>query len=600
YEMPEDVIEETIQKYADAALFAKNCGFGMVNIHGAHGWLITQFLSPLTNHRKDKWGGSLENRARFPIAVMDAIRRACGPNFPIEMRFSASECCEGGYDVDEAIAYAKMFDGHLDLLHVSSGQYSGAYAIVDMFVHTFPSMFSPDGANVPYAAAIKPHVQMPVATVGALADAEFLEEIIASGKCDVVEMARQIICDPDTPRKYREGREDEVRKCMRCYACFSNAQLTNGYHCAINPAAGLETVLAVNQLPAEKKTVLVAGGGMAGMTAALTAWKRGHRVILCEKSDRLGGVLLCEHEVPFKKRLAAYIDQTVRQIEKSDIEVRLNCEVTPALVEEIRADEVIAALGGEQAVPPIEGLAEGREAGIAVNSEDAFANPDALGEKVVILGCGLVGAELGIYLNGLGKQVEFVELANLPDFMTVFARRMGFKESYLSLAEECGFDHASPLDVSTLQVETWVRDTCAEDKCHAYDHNWTCPPACGTLDECEAEMQKYEQGILLQVTGTQEKQIDVQCYAETEQRLRDALLVFADRVREDHPDCLVLGAGGCRICPQCAYPDPCRFPEKAMSSMEAYGLFVTRVCKDNGVPYYYGPQTITYTACVLY
>ena len=410
YEMPEDVIEETIQKYADAALFAKNCGFGMVNIHGAHGWLITQFLSPLTNHRKDKWGGSLENRARFPIAVMDAIRRACGPNFPIEMRFSASECCEGGYDVDEAIAYAKMFDGHLDLLHVSSGQYSGAYAIVDMFVHTFPSMFSPDGANVPYAAAIKPHVQMPVATVGALADAEFLEEIIASGKCDVVEMARQIICDPDTPRKYREGREDEVRKCMRCYACFSNAQLTNGYHCAINPAAGLETVLAVNQLPAEKKTVLVAGGGMAGMTAALTAWKRGHRVILCEKSDRLGGVLLCEHEVPFKKRLAAYIDQTVRQIEKSDIEVRLNCEVTPALVEEIGADEVIAALGGEQAVPPIEGLAEGREAGIAVNSEDAFANPDALGEKVVILGCGLVGAELGIYLNGLGKQVEFVEI----------------------------------------------------------------------------------------------------------------------------------------------------------------------------------------------
>ncbi|MEE1292987.1 MAG: DUF2284 domain-containing protein, partial [Acutalibacteraceae bacterium] len=116
-----------------------------------------------------------------------------------------------------------------------------------------------------------------------------------------------------------------------------------------------------------------------------------------------------------------------------------------------------------------------------------------------------------------------------------------FTERYLSLAEDCGFDHASPLDVSTLQVETWVRDTCAEDKCHAYNHNWTCPPACGTLEECEAKMQKYEHGILIQVTGTQEKRIDVKCYAETEQRLRDALLVFADRVREDHPDCLVLG-----------------------------------------------------------
>ena len=175
-----------------------------------------------------------------------------------------------------------------------------------------------------------------------------------------------------------------------------------------------------------------------------------------------------------------------------------------------------------------------------------------------------------------------------------------FTESYLSLAEDCGFDHASPLDVSTLQVETWVRDTCAEDKCHAYGNNWTCPPACGTLDECEAEMQRYKHGILLQVTGTQEKRIDVKCYAETEERLRDALLAFTKRIREDHPDCLVLGAGGCRICPQCAYPEPCRFPDKAMSSMEAYGLFVTRVCKDNGIPYHYGPKTITYTACVLY
>ena len=173
-------------------------------------------------------------------------------------------------------------------------------------------------------------------------------------------------------------------------------------------------------------------------------------------------------------------------------------------------------------------------------------------------------------------------------------------ERYLSLAEDCGFDHASPLDVSTLQVETWVRDTCAEDKCHAYNHNWTCPPACGTLEECEAEMRKYEHGVLLQVTGRQEKRIDVKCYAETEERLRDALLAFTKRIREDHPDCLVLGAGGCRICPQCAYPEPCRFPDKAMSSMEAYGLFVTRVCKDNGIPYHYGPKTITYTACVLY
>ena len=414
YEMPEEVIEATIEKYANAALFAKNCGFGMVNIHGAHGWLVTQFLSPLTNRRKDKWGGSLENRARFAIAVCDAIRKAVGPHFPIEMRFSGSECCPGGYDLDDAIAYAKLLDGHLDLLHVSAGQYSGAYAIKDMFVHTFPSMFSEDGCNVKYAAAIKKHVQMPIATVGALADADLLEDIIASGKADVVEMARQLICDPDTPRKYREGREEDVRKCMRCYSCFSNLQRTNNYSCALNPAAGREAELNLNQLPAENKMVLVVGGGMAGMTAALTAWKRGHKVILCEKADRLGGVLLCEHEVPFKRRLAAYIDQTVRQIERSGIEVHLNTEVTPELARRIGADAIIAALGSSQAEPPVEGI----DGPGVVRSEQAFAVPDKLGERVVILGCGLVGAELGIYLSSLGKKVEIVELAGAVNLGT--------------------------------------------------------------------------------------------------------------------------------------------------------------------------------------
>ena len=171
---------------------------------------------------------------------------------------------------------------------------------------------------------------------------------------------------------------------------------------------------------------------------------------------------------------------------------------------------------------------------------------------------------------------------------------------WIAVAEDCGFTSAAPLDVRTLKVETWVRDTCAADKCHAYDHNWTCPPACGTLEECEAEMRKYSNGILLQSTGQQESRIDTKCYAETGERHSRCLRAFAERIRAEHPDCLCLGAGGCLVCKTCAYPEPCRFPEKAMSSMEAYGLFVTRVCKDNDVPYYYGPMTITYTACVLW
>ena len=170
----------------------------------------------------------------------------------------------------------------------------------------------------------------------------------------------------------------------------------------------------------------------------------------------------------------------------------------------------------------------------------------------------------------------------------------------IALAKECGFDEAGVLDVATLEVKPMVRDTCASDKCHAYDHNWTCPPACGTLEECEAEMRKYEHGIIVQCVGRMEKRIDTKCYYETGRRLAVAIRKMREEVEKEYPDVLALGAGGCVICKECAYPEPCRFPDKAISSMEAYGLFVTSVCRDNGMNYYYGPKTIAYTGCILY
>ena len=173
-------------------------------------------------------------------------------------------------------------------------------------------------------------------------------------------------------------------------------------------------------------------------------------------------------------------------------------------------------------------------------------------------------------------------------------------EKWLEIARECGFDEVNPMDPATLQTEPWVRDTCAEDKCHAYNHSWTCPPACGTLEECAEAMKGYEHGLLMQCVGHQKGRIDTACYMETGERLKNALIAFAEKIREEHPDALILGAGACTVCSECAYPEPCRFPEKALSSMESYGLFVTRVCKDNGVTYYYGPGTIAYTACALY
>ena len=234
--MPEEVIEETIEAFANAAAYAKFCGFGMVTIHAGHGWLLNQFLDPLVNNRKDRWGGSLENRCRLPIVIIERIKEKCGHGFPVDIRISGSACYEGGYGIDEGIAIARQLDGKVDMIHVSAG----SHEVAEVFTVTHPSMFLPDGANVVYAAEIKKHVKTPVATVGALGDPELMEEIIASGKADVVLAARALLADPDMPKKARAGRSDEIRPCIRCFECFAGITTKRQYRCAVNPQIGFE------------------------------------------------------------------------------------------------------------------------------------------------------------------------------------------------------------------------------------------------------------------------------------------------------------------------------------------------------------------------
>ena len=173
-------------------------------------------------------------------------------------------------------------------------------------------------------------------------------------------------------------------------------------------------------------------------------------------------------------------------------------------------------------------------------------------------------------------------------------------EKWIETALEIGFSHAAPLDPGTLAPREDVRAMCAADRCRAYGRNWTCPPHCGNLDECAAKMGTYRRGLLLQTVGTTEKDIDTKAYRHTEALHLEQFYRFCDLIRAEYPDALCLGSGGCRICKTCAWPDPCRFPEKACASMEGYGLFVTQVCRDNGMEYHHGPRTITYTACVLF
>ena len=401
--MDEERIDRTIRKYGQAAAFAKSCGYGMVMLHAGHGWLLSQFLSPALNTRKDRWGGpETENRARIVVEILKSIRKAVGPRFPIEVRISGSECYAGGYGIDEGVKIARLIDGLCDLIHVSAGSHEED----EVFAVTHPSMFLPDGCNAVYAAEIKKHVSTPVAAVGALGDPEQMEELIASGKCDVVEIARGLMADPDMPNKIRAGEDAGVRKCMRCFACFSGLMRTGQFHCAINPEIGRETEYAVPAPVNKKKTVLIAGGGVGGMQAALTAARRGHRVILCEKEGELGGTLRCERKVPFKAKLDAYLDQQARLVAGAGVDIRLGTEVTPRLAESLKPDVIIAAAGARPLKPDIPGI----DGNNVLSAEYAYVHPGECGGSVAILGAGLVGIELGIYLAMQGRKVELIEM----------------------------------------------------------------------------------------------------------------------------------------------------------------------------------------------
>ncbi|MCR3922627.1 MAG: FAD-dependent oxidoreductase [Firmicutes bacterium] len=401
--MSEQTIEETIEAFAKGALFAKMCGFGMVTIHGGHGWLLQQFFSPYYNKRTDRWGGSVENRARLAVEVCDAIHKKCGSGFPVEVRISATEF-EDGYDVEEGIAYAKQLEGHADIIHVSVGVHGTLMG--DSWLKFSPTMFVEDGVNVKYAAEIKKHVKTtPIVAIGSLTDPAMMEEIIASGQADFVALARGLLSDPDLPNKARDGRDDEIRKCIRCMSCWSG--LMQGHiYCALNPETSRERESKFQLPRAEKKTVLVAGGGIGGMQAGLTAAKCGHKVILCEKSDHLGGGISCEEKVPFKKHVHEYIELQERLISRAPIDLRLNTEVTVEFAKSLRPDVIIAAVGARPAVPKIKGI----DGANVMAAADAYSNAEKVGQKAVILGAGLVGTELAIYLALLGRDVEIIEM----------------------------------------------------------------------------------------------------------------------------------------------------------------------------------------------
>ena len=405
--MDREMIDEIVAAYGHAAGLAKRAGFELLMIHGGHGWLINQFLSPLFNHRTDEYGGSLENRCCLAVEVLKAIREAVGPFFPIEFRMSGAEFTEGGYDLDEGVRIAQMIEPYVDLIHVSAGTYQKTFGI------THPSMFTDHGRNVFLAAEIKKHVKKPVATIGGLNDPAQMEEIIASGKADVVYMARALLADPFLPNKVMANRDEDIVRCLRCFTCMAERAATSTRRCTVNPLIGRE-MEGDEVYPAPvKKKVLVAGGGPGGLYAAWTAARRGHQVILCEKESELGGILKSEQALPFKHEMYELAGTYAKFCRDAGVEIRLNTEVTKEYAEKEAPDALIIAVGSEPLIPPIPGL-DGPNV-VVVNNY--YLEKDKVGDDVVVMGGGLAGCECAIHLGMEGKKVHLVEMRDVlaPD-----------------------------------------------------------------------------------------------------------------------------------------------------------------------------------------
>jgi len=409
-------IKDYIDEHITVCKWFADAGWDGILIHCGHGWLPAQFLSPQYNKRTDEYGGSFENRARFTVELLQAIREAMGPDFLIEIRVSSDEHIPGGLVLEDAIEYCKLCEPHIDMVHVSCGHYLSSSRSWE-----FTTAYAPHGANIENAAAIKKNLSIPVTVVGGINSPEMAEEAIASGKVDMISMGRQFFADPAFPNKAMEGRADEIRRCLRCGRCYPGPA---GEHetekwtikfppldsCTINPydvwPASHHTVLPEDMpKPTGSRKVLVVGGGCGGMQAAITACDRGHKVILCEKSSVLGGLLNFTDHTDHKIDIRNFKDLLVREVNKRDIEVRLNYEVTPAVIDEIAPENVILAVGSDDLMLPIEGIENAKTAMDVYMSDFA-----GLGKSTIVLGGGLVGCEAAADYIEHGIKTTIVEM----------------------------------------------------------------------------------------------------------------------------------------------------------------------------------------------
>jgi NADPH-dependent 2,4-dienoyl-CoA reductase/sulfur reductase-like enzyme len=391
-------ISELVRAYASAAARAKEAGADGVEVHMAHGYLLNQFLSPFSNQRQDEYGGTLERRLRMPLEVLGAVRERVGADFPVTCRFSADEYVEGGLRIEDSKQIAGALEQHgADALHVSACIGASWYLI-------HPPYYAPEGIFVPLAAAVKSAVGIPVITVGRIRTPALADQILGENKADFVSMGRALIADPDLPVKARQGRAAEIIPCISCNRCALSIR-KGALQCAVNPEAGREEMLAFRTANVPKK-VWVVGGGPAGLKAAEIAAKRGHQVILFEKQKELGGQFVLAAIPPGKQVLNEFTRQLINETRKLPLEIRLGKVFDETFLEKEKPDVLILATGAIPSPPPIEGIGSCP----VFSPGEALSSPDKLGERVLIIGGGGIGAETADFLAEKGKEVTLVEM----------------------------------------------------------------------------------------------------------------------------------------------------------------------------------------------
>ncbi len=402
-EIPQELtvaeIKELVETFAACALRVKEAGFDAVEVHGAHGYLINQFLSPFSNKRHDEYGGTIARRAKFAVDIVKRIKELCGSDYPVIFRMSVQEYVEGGLKIADSCVLAQLLEqAGVDCLHCSQGVYVSEHTIIP------PSCF-PVAGYIENAAAIKQAVSIPVIAAGRINDPYLAETILSRGQADLCTMARASLADPHMPEKVMHGEYEEINHCIGCVqGCLGENARGRSVRCLVNPRTGMEYTYEVTPVETPKK-VLVVGGGVAGCEAAIVAAQRGHHVILCEKTDKLGGQWIPASVPIGKAEFAGFLVWQETMLKKHQVEIKRNCNVNGALVQEIAPDVVIDATGSVPFIPGIPGLKEH-----CVTAHDVLNGVVKPGHKVAVIGGGLVGSETADHLAQHGYEVSVFEM----------------------------------------------------------------------------------------------------------------------------------------------------------------------------------------------